>query len=150
MNEETVSDPTDTVHVEVDVDATAAGRSQRPLRRAFLAGIGAMATACDRADQTFDEFVTRGERVRDEWTERADELRRENRGARGRMGEYFRGAMDAFLDTLNVPNKTDVDTINVKLNILTRKIDDLQMDALERATPSRTAGGPAAPESPPS
>jgi hypothetical protein len=34
--------------------------------------------------------------------------------------------MDAFLDTINVPNKADVDTINVKLNILSRKLDDLQ------------------------
>jgi hypothetical protein len=42
--------------------------------------------------------------------------------------------MNAFLDTLNVPSKADVDTINVKLNILTRKLDSLQMQEVERET----------------
>src|SRR5436305_12276535 len=98
-------------------------------RRVWLAGIGVAATACDVAADQFDRFVQRGQRVRQDMQERADEIRRNNTGTRGRMRDYFRQTMDAFLDGVNVPNKTDVDTINVKLNILTRKIDDLQIQS---------------------
>ena len=134
MNDETFREET-----PLDPMAGTNGAPGGPLRKVVLAGIGAIAEACDTAEQRFDEFANRGERVREEWTERADELRRERSGARGRARDYFRSAMDTLLDTFNVPNKTDVDTINVKLNILTRKIDDLQMEAMESNRPASAA-----------
>jgi hypothetical protein len=44
--------------------------------------------------------------------------------------------MDVFLNRVNLPSKGDVDTINVKLNILTRKLDDLQMQQVRQARSS--------------
>lgn len=117
---------------------------QGPARRLFLAGLGAIAEACDEANQRFEHYVDRGQVVQERWQDRADDVRRQNARAGGKMREYFRGAMDVFLDTFNVPSRTDVDTINVKLNILTRKIDDLQMQGMEAAA-TRTA-----PSTPPS
>lgn len=108
-----------------------------PARRVFLAGLGAIAEACDEANQRFERYVDRGQTVREQWQDRADDVRRQNARAGGKMREYFRGAMDVFLDTFNVPSRTDVDTINVKLNILTRKIDDLQMQGMD--TPAAQA-----------
>lgn len=132
--------------VEIDVDPTGRGRARAtaggPIeqtegiaRRWVLANIGAVAAACDWATGTYDRFVQRGERVQSEWQDRADELRQQNMGARGRVGDYVRGTMDTFLNTLNVPSKADIDTINVKLNIMSRKLDDMQMDRV------RTSGG---------
>jgi polyhydroxyalkanoate synthesis regulator phasin len=95
---------------------------------AFLAGIGAMATALDEAEAYYDRFVERGRRLQEEWRTRAGDVQLPS-GARYRVRDAMRTMMDAFLDTVNVPNKGDVDTINVKLNILTRKIDDLQVQA---------------------
>jgi polyhydroxyalkanoate synthesis regulator phasin len=102
-------------------------REPGPTERFVLAGIGAVATAIDEADAWYERFVDRGQRVQTEWKERAEDIRLQNAGTRYRVRDALRNAMDAFLDTVNVPNKGDVDTINVKLNILTRKIDDLQM-----------------------
>jgi hypothetical protein len=65
------------------------------------------------------------------------------------MREYFRSAMDSFLDSLNVPSKTDVDTINVKLNILTRKLDDLQMGRAPGAPSGQPDIGATTPPEPP-
>jgi hypothetical protein len=50
--------------------------------------------------------------------------------------------MDTFFNSLNVPSKADIDTINVKLNVVSRKLDDLQMERV------RGAGGPSGPPPP--
>lgn len=130
MNQNTVDDTgfgTSGVETGPTVESV---RVDRPARRTVLAGIGAVATACDTAEETFDRLVDRGQQVQAEWQGRTEQFRRQNAGATGRFRDYFRSAMDAFLDGLNVPSKADVDTINVKLNIVTRKLDDLQMQSM--------------------
>lgn len=102
-------------------------RGEYAARRAVLAGIGAVATACDNAETMFDRLANRGERVRQEWRDRTDEMRRQNMGVGGRMRESVRTVMDSVFDSLNVPSKTDIDAVNVKLNLLNTKIDDLRM-----------------------
>lgn len=135
----------ETVHEETwdpyeGSDGTVGGpaeQAEEAARRVILAGLGAAALAVDTAEDTFNRFVDRGQQVQEELEERAREARHGRMMRRGRLGYAFRNAMDAFLDTLSVPNKADVDTINVKLNILTRKIDDLQMERMsEREGPA--------------
>jgi poly(hydroxyalkanoate) granule-associated protein len=115
-----------------------------PARRLVLAGIGAAASVVDVAADRFDEFVNRGRQVQDEWQDKADEVRRMNVPTPGRVQESFRTAMDVFLDSLNIPSKGDMDTINVKLNILSRKLDDLQMERVR----GKSAGAAEAPKPP--
>jgi polyhydroxyalkanoate synthesis regulator phasin len=105
-----------------------------PAKRVVLAGLGAVATAYDVANETFDRFVDRGNQAQEHLMRRADEARMQNAGNRTRMGEALRGAMNTFLDGLNVPNKSDVDVINAKLNIVNRKLDDLQVHVGHEAT----------------
>ena len=106
-----------------------------PAKRAVLAGLGAVATACDVANETFDRFVDRGAHAQDELQRRADEMRMQTAG-RTRVGDALRSAMNAFLDGINVPNKADVDVINAKLNIVTRKLDDIQFQSMHESTPA--------------
>jgi polyhydroxyalkanoate synthesis regulator phasin len=115
--------------------------------RLIFAGVGAVATACDQAASQFDRFVDRGQRVQEQWQDRADEVRRQNLGARGRVRDSFRSAMDVFLNSLNIPSKGDIDTLNVKMNILSRKLDDLQMDRV--GEPGPRASEPPPPPPPP-
>lgn len=112
-------------------------------RRIALAGLGAVATARDTANDTFERFVDRGERAQEDLRQRADEARSYNAATRGRVGDAMRGAMNALLDAINVPNKADVDTINVKLNILTRKLDDLQYRAVKETQETQGSAAPA-------
>lgn len=116
-------DPNDMVGGPVD-------RAEERVRRVVLAGLGAAALAVDTAEDTFDRLVDRGQQVQDDLEERAREARQGRMRRRGRVSYAFRNAMDAFLDGLSIPNKADVDTINVKLNILSRKLDDLQMEGV--------------------
>jgi polyhydroxyalkanoate synthesis regulator phasin len=112
-------------------------------KKLLWASLGAFAELCDVAGKRFDEFVNRGQQVEAGLQEKADEMRHQNAGARGRVQDSFRGAMDVFLNGFSMPSKGDVDTINMKLNILSRKLDDLQMDRVG------AAGGPEAPPPPP-
>ncbi len=109
-----------------------------PGKRAVLAGIGAVATACDVANSTFDRFVDRGSEAQEDVRRRLDEARLQNAGRRNRFSDVVRSAMNTLLDGVNVPNKADVDIINAKLNIVTRKLDDLQLQAVQSATSSTT------------
>ena len=104
-------------------------------KRALLAGLGAVATAYDVANDAYDRFVDRGTQAQEHLLRRADDVRLQRAGNRARMGDALRGAMNMFLDTLNVPNKADVDVINAKLNIMTRKLDDLQYGSMVDAAP---------------
>lgn len=106
-----------------------------PAKRAVLASIGAVATACDLANETYGRFVHRGSQAQEHFLRRADDVRMQNAGSRARMGEAVRSAMNAVLDGLNVPNKADVDVINAKLNIVNRKLDDLHARSTGPATP---------------
>jgi polyhydroxyalkanoate synthesis regulator phasin len=105
-------------------------RSETMAKQFVLAGIGAAATVMDRAQGTFDRFVDRGERVQRELQDRAEDMQRDYGTTSRRSRDYFRSAMTMFLDSLNVPSKADVDVINAKLNILTRKLDNIQMDTV--------------------
>lgn len=103
-----------------------------PTKRVVLAGLGAIATACDVAYETFDRFVDRGSQAQDKLQRRADKMRMQTVG-RTRVSDSLRSAMNAFLDGINVPNKADVDVINAKLNIVTRKLDDLQFQGVSES-----------------
>jgi polyhydroxyalkanoate synthesis regulator phasin len=109
----------------------------------WLAGLGAVALACDTANETFSRLIDRGQQVKAGVQDRAEDVRRQNAGARDRVDEYVRSGMDVLLSKLNFPSKGDVDTINVKLNMLARKMDDLQM----RAAMQSQAGVPPQSES---
>jgi polyhydroxyalkanoate synthesis regulator phasin len=117
---------TDTVPPGGAADSSADQEPRSSVERLVLAGVGAIATAVDMADERFVQYVERGQQVREELQDRRASVRRERWASRERARDYFRGMMDLVLDTFNVPSRTDVDTINVKLNILTRKLDDLQ------------------------
>lgn len=113
-----------------------------PAKRAGLAGLGAVATACDVANETYDRFVHRGSQAQEDLRRRFDDARLQSMGNRSRLGDTFRSLMNTFLDGINVPNKADVDVINSKLNIVLRKFDDLQMDAVQQATHPASAATP--------
>jgi poly(hydroxyalkanoate) granule-associated protein len=148
--DDTVDEGTWQSDVEYEPNEAMSDRAEETARRMMLAGLGAVAMAVDAAEDTFDRLVDRGERVQSELEERAREARRGRLMRRSRLGNAFRNAMDAFLDTLAVPNKADIDTINVKLNILTRKIDDLQMDeAMTREARAGSASSVPTPDSAP-
>ncbi|MGI8968964.1 MAG: phasin family protein [Chloroflexota bacterium] len=127
-----------------DVNTSPQNTSDDVPRRVFLAGLGAVAEVRDTVERTVDRLIDRGAQAQEDLRERSQEMRRQRSASRNRIRDLFRSTMDGVLDTISVPSKGDMDTINVKLNILTRKIDDLQMQRMDEVDPV-TPGSPPGP-----
>ncbi|HZU11277.1 MAG TPA: phasin family protein [Chloroflexota bacterium] len=109
--------------------------SDNPARKLFLAWLGAMATAYDTTEDTFERFVRRGEQVQDELEHRTQDVTGGAESANMRMRDSIQMLSQTIRDQLNVPSKTEIDAINVKLNIVLRKLDDLSMAQTMGVTP---------------
>lgn len=112
-------------------------------RNAYLAMLGAVGMLWDGWDDTVSRLVERGEEFQGELQSRAQEARWENMRASSRMGDSVQMVTRALRDQLDIPSKSEIDAMNVKLNILLRKLDDLALRT-ETAT-----GAPEVPVAPP-
>lgn len=96
------------------------------VKRVALASLGAVAVATEASDEVFHTLLKKGEEAR-------DEARREIREARLRAAErraesqtFVQNRVDSLLNHVNLASKGDVDALNAKLNIITRKLDEFQ------------------------
>jgi poly(hydroxyalkanoate) granule-associated protein len=104
------------------------------VKRLALASLGAVVLATETTDEFFQELVKRGERAKDEVAHQLHDARDRSASRRDNAGTYVRSRMDAVLNRVNMPSKADVDSINAKLNILTRKVDEIQASQVDKAT----------------
>ncbi len=128
-----------------DVDRNR-GTSCGLIGRVFLAGVGIASVATEVSEDVFNELVSRGEQTRDEAREEM-RARRERGAKRGtEAASFVRSRMDDVLNRINLPSKGDVDSINAKLNILTRKIDQVQASQVDFVAEPSTGEGTHSPE----
>ncbi|HEV3309128.1 MAG TPA: phasin family protein [Chloroflexota bacterium] len=103
-------------------------------KRVALAGLGAVAVATEATDEVFRELVKKGEQARHDVAGEMREARAKTAGRRSEATDFFRARMDDAMNAVNLPSKGDVDAINAKLNILTRKMDEFQASQVDRGT----------------
>jgi hypothetical protein len=108
-------------------------------RNMYLAMLGAIGIFWDGWDDTVNRLVRRGEELQGELQSRAQDAHWETMRPSARMGDSVQMLSRTIRDQLDIPSKSEIDAMNVKLNILMRKLDDLAM---------RSASGPGAPEVP--
>ncbi|GEM_PF-3743588 len=109
-------------------------------RKLALAGIGAVTVAGELTDEIFTELVKRGEQTREQAVEEFNQMRARNSERRAETTSLVRSRVDSLMNRLNLPSKGDLDSINAKLNILTRKVDEVQ--ASQVGVPSSGASDP--------
>jgi poly(hydroxyalkanoate) granule-associated protein len=98
---------------------------QDMMRRMMLAGFGAVSIIYEELEQHIDKLVERGEiaeKDREETLKKMKE-RREKIMQHGKefKNKHFAEALEHF----EVPNKTDIDSLNQKIADLEKKIDEL-------------------------
>jgi poly(hydroxyalkanoate) granule-associated protein len=108
-------------------------------KRLALASLGAVSLATEMTDELFQQLVKRGEHTKEEVARELHEARERSSTRREDATTYVRSRMDAILNRVNMPSKADVDSINAKLNILTRKIDEVQAGQVDRASTQRAS-----------
>jgi len=95
-------------------------------RRVLLAGIGAIALAQDEIEDFVDKLVERGEIAEKDGKKLVKEVM-EKRKKRPHFGEEeMHKRAKAMLERLNVPTKTDIETLSEKIAALTKKVDELK------------------------
>jgi poly(hydroxyalkanoate) granule-associated protein len=109
-------------------------------RRIALAGIGAVSVATEVTDEVFSELVKRGEQSREEARDEMRHARARTARRNADAAEFFRARMNDLMDRFNLPSKGDVDSINAKLNILTRKVDEFQAAQVGDASATSAPG----------
>jgi polyhydroxyalkanoate synthesis regulator phasin len=108
-------------------------------RSVYLAMLGAVGMVWDGWDDTVNRLVQRGEELQGELQSKAQDARWESMRPANRVGDSVHMLSRTIRDQLDIPSKSEIDAMNVKLNILMRKLDDLAM---------RTESGTGAPDVP--
>jgi polyhydroxyalkanoate synthesis regulator phasin len=95
------------------------------LRRMMLAGIGFMSIMHEKLEKHIDKLAERGETVEKDRESMIKEMQsRREKFIKDRKG-YTQKRVTEALEHLDIPSKSDLDTINTKLSSLEKKIDEL-------------------------
>jgi len=99
------------------------------LRRVLMAGIGAMALSQEQIEDFVGKLVERGEiadsdarRLLSDVVERRVKLVQDSTK---RAEEEFDKRIESLLTRMNIPSKTELDTLSQKIGELSRKVDEL-------------------------
>ena len=95
-------------------------------RKILLASIGAFAIAQDEIEDFIDKLVDRGEIAEKDGKKLFQEvMERRKEHFQGREDE-MRKRIESVLDHLNIPTKSEIETLTKKVTVLSKKIDELK------------------------
>jgi poly(hydroxyalkanoate) granule-associated protein len=126
--EYTMMEPVD-VHEEMPLE-----NGHNPMlemaRRMLLAGIGAVALAQEEIEEFVQKLVDRGEIAEKDGRKLVKDImerrRRKAQEVREETEEEFDKRIEQLLVRMNIPSKTDIEALNVKITALTKKVEDLR------------------------
>jgi poly(hydroxyalkanoate) granule-associated protein len=95
-------------------------------RRVLFAGIGAFALAQDEIEEFVDKLVERGEIAEKDGKKLLQEVMEKRKKNPHYGEEEMHKRAKAMLERLNVPTKSDIETLSEKIAALTKKIDELK------------------------
>jgi poly(hydroxyalkanoate) granule-associated protein len=124
------------ISVEVDVteERNMIVNGAQTVVRAGLGVMGmgqdAAASAQEEIVKLFDKLVERGEEIEKERRQQFDEFvenrQKQVKDQRKKAEKDLEKRIETVLHSLNMPSRKDIDSLNRKINALTRKIDELQ------------------------
>ncbi len=97
-------------------------------RKVMLASIGAMAIAQDELEDFIQRLVERGEIEEKEGTSLIHELKTKQKQKIDKGEEEIQKRVNQLLKHVDIPTKSDLETLNQKISNLSKKIDDLKRE----------------------
>lgn len=114
------------IEIEEMGDEERRNRLFEATRRIMLASVGAVAWAQDEAKELLNMLVERGELAEKD----ARKILREVTSRRGKAAEReLDHRFEDVLDRLNIPTKSDIETLSDKIAALTEKVEALKSKA---------------------
>jgi polyhydroxyalkanoate synthesis regulator phasin len=95
------------------------------MKRMMLAGIGAVSIIHEELEQHIDKLVERGEISQKEREEMIAKMKERRQKFMHHRHDYARKHVAEVLENLDVPSRTDIDSLSQKLADLEKKIDEL-------------------------
>ncbi len=95
------------------------------MKRLMLAGVGAISIIHEELEQHIDKLVERGEITKKDREEIIAKMKERRQNYLHHRREYARKHVAETLENLDVPRRTDIDTLSQKIADLEKKIDEL-------------------------
>jgi poly(hydroxyalkanoate) granule-associated protein len=100
------------------------------VRRVLMAGIGAVALAQEEIEEFVNKLIERGEIAEKDGRKLINEIVEKRKKKAQESTQAAQDGVDkrleGLLDRLNIPTKSDIDALNVKVTELTNKVEDLK------------------------
>lgn len=120
------------VTIEVQEETTESGRNQMVdmARKVLLAGVGAVALAQDEVEAFVNRLIERGEIAEKDGrkliNDVMDRRRKQMEDSQAKAKENLDGRVEAILHRMNIPTKSDIESLSDKIAALTKKVDQLK------------------------
>jgi poly(hydroxyalkanoate) granule-associated protein len=95
-------------------------------RRVLLAAIGAVALAQDEIESFVNRLVERGEIAEKDGKQLLGEVRAKRKKESTKAEDEINKRIEAILERMKIPSKSDIDALSEKIALLTKKIDELK------------------------
>jgi polyhydroxyalkanoate synthesis regulator phasin len=95
------------------------------MKRMMLAGVGAISIIHEELEQHIDKLVERGEITQKDREEMIMKMKERRQKFMHHRRDYARKHVAEVLENLDVPSRTDIDSLSQKLADLEKKIDEL-------------------------
>jgi len=116
--------------VEVRVEESKTEEERNPFlamaRRVLMASIGAVALTQDEMEKFVTKLVERGEIAEKDGRKLVQEVMDRRRSHTFRVDEQVDRRIGDILTRLNVPTKADIEALEAKIVLLSKKIDELK------------------------
>jgi poly(hydroxyalkanoate) granule-associated protein len=93
-----------------------------PIERILLASLGAISLTKEKAEKLVEELVKKGEVAQKDQPEFVKKLLERGKGTRAEVEKLIEKSMTNVLNRVNLPTKSDIDTLVKKIEGLGKKI----------------------------
>jgi poly(hydroxyalkanoate) granule-associated protein len=97
-------------------------------RKVLLAGIGAVAIAQEEIEEFVNRLVERGEIAEKDGKKLVKEVVDRRKKEAEKTEDEVNKRIEEILDRMNVPSKTDIETLGEKITALSKKVDELKKE----------------------
>ena len=103
------------------------------IRRILMAGVGAVVLAQEEVEEFVQKLVERGELAEQDGRKLVTDLREKRQSAQASTQERVQETtatvdrgMEGMLGRMNIPSKSDIETLSEKIAALSEKVDELK------------------------
>lgn len=113
------------VEETLDFEEEEENRFLQTMRRVLLASIGAVALAQEEIEEFINKLVDRGEIAEKDGKQLIGEVMERRKKLQKKTGDEMNKQVEQILERMDVPTKSDVDSLTKKITALSKKIDEL-------------------------